>query len=94
MRWATVWEARYLYLLDFARAFGGNFERSSLERRYEYNLPPSFEGIKMEKVKPEKVKKYVCTVCGELLVKIFPYAAFGMTEGTVLKCKKCIAKGK
>ena len=48
----------------------------------------------MEKVKPEKVKKYVCFVCGEILVKIYPFAPFGMTEGTVFKCKKCIAKGK
>lgn len=48
----------------------------------------------MEKVKPIPVKKIVCSVCGELLAKLYPFTSLQVPPDLILKCTKCIAKGK
>ncbi len=42
------------------------------------------------KAQPKKVKKYYCPVCGELLLKIYPWANISVSPVTKEACAKCL----
>jgi DNA-directed RNA polymerase subunit RPC12/RpoP len=47
---------------------------------------------RLDKLKPAPVRDYKCMKCGELLVRIYPWAVARIDNGEKMICKKCIMK--
>lgn len=62
------------------------------------NKPPKvvddayLDNVVKKRTQPNPVRKIKCVKCGELLLKIYPWADVAITRGDTMLCKKCANK--
>lgn len=86
----------------------GNHLFGCLRRLYSKGLVPSTMAINREvgaakppeikkevkKIVPDKVRDLKCVKCGELLLRIYPWALVQINDSLKMICKRCYAKNQ
>lgn len=66
----------------------GNLDLEKFSRDRKEAMKQELEKKKLNKV-PGKVRNFKCAKCGELLLRVYPWANVQINEDAKMICKKC-----